>query len=232
MRVALRGGAMREYINFQEYLRRIPLNTMSEGPPSVVWTLTDSGCFSVKSFKSHLSKQKFPGVRDFPVDTVWSKVVPLKIQCFGWLAYHGRISTLDVLQSRGFQFPNWCSLCMRHGESVSHIFILCPFVAPIWSRISSRLSIFGPLPDKLSEWIEGWKGMNCGEAFKSMHRVVLHSFIWHIWLERNDVIFRDSVASAPRVFFRTLISCFRWLRVHAVISQHDFELWMRQLLAT
>ncbi|CAN1815182.1 Putative ribonuclease H protein At1g65750 [Linum perenne] len=77
-------------------------DVLTEGPPSVVWSLAASGLFSVKSLKAHLSRQRFPGVDEFPKDTVWSRVVPTKIQGFGWLAFHGRISTTDVLQARGF----------------------------------------------------------------------------------------------------------------------------------
>ncbi|CAN1355803.1 Putative ribonuclease H protein At1g65750 [Linum perenne] len=232
MRLRLRGGALTEYHSFLSFLRRIPLGTLSEGPPSIVWPLSASGLFSVKSLNVRLTEQKFHGVCDVPFDTIWSKVVPSKVQCFMWLSYHGSILTVDVLKARGFQLPNRCALCLSHEESVSHLFLHCPFVSPVWGKISSRLSIFGPMPAKIADLIAGWKGLNCGELFRPMMRVVLHSFLWHVWLERNDVIFRDSTASASRVFGRTLVSCCMWLRVHAVISQHDFELWMRQLTAT
>ncbi|CAN1800883.1 hypothetical protein LINPERHAP1_LOCUS22727 [Linum perenne] len=78
----------------------------------------------------------------------------------------------------------------------------------------------------------GWKGMNCSAPFIQMNKVVLHSFFWHVWLERNDIIFREAKASASRVLFRTLASCVSWLKVFALISQHNFELWLRQLTAT
>ncbi|CAN1336360.1 hypothetical protein LINPERPRIM_LOCUS37107 [Linum perenne] len=229
MRISLRGGALEEYQNFPAFLRRILVTTMSEGPPMISWTLTSSTMFSEKSMKAQLSFEKFPGMDEVPSSTIWSKVVPLKIQGFMWLCFLGRISTLDVLKARGFQLPNRCSLCLRHEESVSHIFLHCSFVSPIWSRISSRLSIFGPMPATVADWISGWKGLNCD---RPLRLVVLHSFLWHVWLERNDVIFRDVLASASRVFFRSIVSCLGWLRVHAIIAQHDFECWMRQLTTT
>ncbi|CAN1749960.1 hypothetical protein LINPERHAP1_LOCUS3888 [Linum perenne] len=221
---SLRGGALEEYNRFLAFIRRRPVVTVSEGPPMIVWPLTCSTVFSVKSFTAQLMFERFLGSEDFPWSTIWSKVVPVKIQCFMWLAYHGRISTHDVLQAKGFQFPNRCSLCLSQEESVSHIFIHCPFVGPIWSKISSRLSIFGPMPAKIADLISGWKGMNCTEGFSSLRLVMLHSFCWYVWLERNEVIFREGVALASRVFYRALVSSIRWLKVHAVIAQHDFEL--------
>ncbi|CAN1801820.1 hypothetical protein LINPERHAP1_LOCUS23115 [Linum perenne] len=176
--------------------------------------------------------KKFPGVLEVPVITIWSKEVPLKIQCFLWLVFLGRILTLDVLQGRGFQFPNRCALCGQYEELASHIFIHCSFVKPIWSKISSRLSIFGPLPSSVADLIGGWKGLNCRGPYALMKKVVLHSFLWHVWLERNEVIFKEVVASNSRVWFRLVFSCASWLRVFVLISQHEFELWMRQLTAT
>ncbi|CAN1824179.1 hypothetical protein LINPERHAP1_LOCUS30677 [Linum perenne] len=198
----------------------------------VLWSLTKTEVFTVKSLNLQLRSVKFPGLDDFPASTIWNKVVPVKVQGFLWLVFHGRILTLDVLQAKGFHLPNRCSLCCSQGEWVNHLFIHCPFVHSIWSKISSRLSIFGPLPASSSSLILGWKGLNCDSTHSPLRKVLLHSILWQIWLERNDVIFRDSVASASRVFFRVLASCYRWLKVHAVISQHDFELWMRQLAAT
>ncbi|CAN1798912.1 hypothetical protein LINPERHAP1_LOCUS21928 [Linum perenne] len=198
----------------------------------MVWPLTTSTMFSVKSLNSKLRLLKLPGVGDFPARSIWIKVVPLKIQCFMWLVFHNRISTLDVLQTRGFCLPNQCVLCLHNEELASHLFIHCPFILQIWSRISSRLSIIGPLLVNISDLISGWKGLNCESLFAALKSVILHSFCWFVWLGRNDAIFRDASISASRVYFRTVVSGCSWLKVHARISQQDFELWMRQLTAT
>ncbi|CAN1759555.1 hypothetical protein LINPERHAP1_LOCUS7181 [Linum perenne] len=232
LQVELRSGALEEFHRCLRFLRQLPQGTVSEGPASLTWPLTSTSEFSVKSFNSQIRKDKFPGVDDFPVDIIWNKVVPVKIQCFLWLCYHNRISTLDVLQSRGFSLPNRCVMCGIDEESSGHLFIHCTFVAPIWSKISSRLSFFGPYPSKVSDLIASWKGLNCLSTFAIIKGVVLHSLCWHIWLERNDVIFRDSSPSESRVFFRTVGSCCAWIKALGRISQIEFEMWMRQLTAT
>ncbi|CAN1346339.1 hypothetical protein LINPERPRIM_LOCUS40738, partial [Linum perenne] len=231
LQVELRRGALEEYHQCLRFLRRIPQDSVSEGPASVIWSLTSSSEFSVSSLNAQLRRDKFPGVEGFPQDMIWNKVVPVKIQGFLWLCYHNRISTLDVLQSRGFSLPNRCVLCGIDEESSSHLFIHCTFVASIWSRISSRLSFFGPFPDRVSGWITSWKGLNCLTTFAAIKGVVFHSFCWHVWLERNDAIFRDTSPSAYKVFFRSVFACCVWLKVHGRISQLEFEMWLRQLTA-
>ncbi|CAN1167737.1 Putative ribonuclease H protein At1g65750, partial [Linum perenne] len=99
---ALRGGALEECRRLETYLSQIPSETFSEGPPMVVWPLTSSSIFSVKSLALQLKSYKFPGFDNFPAKMIWNKVVPLKIQGFIWLVYHDRILTLDVLQAKGF----------------------------------------------------------------------------------------------------------------------------------
>ncbi|CAN1347851.1 hypothetical protein LINPERPRIM_LOCUS41261 [Linum perenne] len=78
-----------------------------------------------------------------------------------------------------------------------------------------------------SDLISGWKRLNCQDLCKPLGQVVFHSFLWHVWLERNDVIFRDVKASGFWVFFCCLLASVSRLKVHAVISQHDFKIWMR-----
>ncbi|CAN1233575.1 hypothetical protein LINPERPRIM_LOCUS3948 [Linum perenne] len=187
MRVSLQRGALEEYDRMVTLLTQIPRETFAEGPPALVWSLTGSKVFSVRSLNAQLRGDKFPGRCGVPVETIWSKEVPTKVQGILWLVFHGRILTLDVLKKRGFQMANRCSLCGSQEESVSHLFINCNFVYPIWSKISSRLSLSEPSPREAVDFITGWKGLNCGTPFELMSRVVLHSFVWHVWLERNEL---------------------------------------------
>ncbi|CAN1258072.1 hypothetical protein LINPERPRIM_LOCUS9783 [Linum perenne] len=90
------------------------------------------------------------------------------------------------------QIPNRCCLCCCQEESIDHMFLHCQFSRSVWGLLSSRLSITGPLPSTVGALISGWKGMNCHAPFEPCHKVLLHSFFWHIWLERNAITFRDS----------------------------------------
>ncbi|CAN1242333.1 hypothetical protein LINPERPRIM_LOCUS5304 [Linum perenne] len=94
-----------------------------------------------------------------------------------WLVFHGRILTLDVLQAKGFHLPNRCSLCCNHEDSVNHLFIHCPFVQSIWRKISSRRSIFGPLPVSSSSLILGWIEINYDSYYNPLRKVLLHNIL-------------------------------------------------------
>ncbi|CAN1256031.1 Putative ribonuclease H protein At1g65750 [Linum perenne] len=228
----LRRGARDEWRRLVQFLSLLQVGHIHEGPSTVVWPLSSSEIFSVQSLNHALRQEKFPGLAVFPEKTIWYRCVPSKIQCFMWLSFLGRISTLDNLQARGFQLPNRCVLCCRHEESVNHLFILCPFSQCIWGLISSKLSIFGPIQSEIKFLISGWKDMNCSNPFGELKKVVLHSFLWNVWLERNSRIFKEEVLTFRRVLYKIWLASCRWLKDFSIISQHDFELWMRQLNAT
>ncbi|CAN1141671.1 hypothetical protein LINPERHAP2_LOCUS12632, partial [Linum perenne] len=107
----LRRGALDEHKRLEAYLMQPPPDTLSEGPPMVVWSLTKTAVFTVKSLNLQLRSVKFPSFDDFPASTIWNKVVLVKIQGFTWLVFHGRILTLDVLQAKGLHLPNRCAPC-------------------------------------------------------------------------------------------------------------------------
>ncbi|CAN1307868.1 Putative ribonuclease H protein At1g65750 [Linum perenne] len=232
LRFQLRRGALTEFGQLMELLDRGVANRISAGPPTLVWPLSTSSTFTVKSFNSKLRLQHFPGSLTVPISTIWSRCVPTKIQGFVWLCFLNRIMTIDNLKGRGFQMPNRCSLCFGQEESVSHIFRLCPFSSRVWRKLSSKLSCSGPFAAEVQDFISSWKGMNCVAPFELAKKVIIHSFFWFIWLERNNRIFRDSLESEVQVVFRIWLACGRWLKAFSLWSQQDFEKWMRQLNAT
>ena len=132
-----------------------------DGPSSIVWPLELAGVFSVRSYRAALSGQRFPGSNHFPHDTVWSNIVPSKIQNFIWMVFHGKIATIDNLQRRGFHMVGRCVMCNRHYELVDHLFLGCDFSGTIWNRLSSALSLIGPFHDDVVSFLLAWKGMNC-----------------------------------------------------------------------
>ncbi|CAN0863474.1 hypothetical protein LINGRAHAP2_LOCUS8700, partial [Linum grandiflorum] len=80
----LRGGARRELDNLLALLDGLPKECITAGPACVVWPLETSSTFSVRSMRSKMIRESFPGVVDFPATTVWNSIVPTKVQGFLW----------------------------------------------------------------------------------------------------------------------------------------------------
>ncbi|CAN0920371.1 hypothetical protein LINGRAHAP2_LOCUS32008, partial [Linum grandiflorum] len=96
LRVNLRGGAAEEWLRFLDHLNSIPLDLITAGPPYIVWPLESSAAFSVKSLRSAISTQRFPGIDEVPHDVLWHHFIPTKIQCFTWMVFHKRTYNEEV----------------------------------------------------------------------------------------------------------------------------------------
>ncbi|CAN0840487.1 Putative ribonuclease H protein At1g65750, partial [Linum grandiflorum] len=184
------------------HLESIPSDYITAGPAYISWPLESSGCFSVKSLRTAISSQRFMGCGNFPAEVVWIHYVPSKIQCFAWKVYHQKIATTDNLQQRGFHLAGRCVLCSKQSESVNHLFLQCEFASGIWRRFSSVLSIHGPFHNEMTDFMWGWKGMNCISRFKCATEVLLHAFLWCIWTERNHRTFREEFCSPTQILFK------------------------------
>ncbi|CAN1292310.1 hypothetical protein LINPERPRIM_LOCUS21500 [Linum perenne] len=138
-----------------------------------------------------------------------------------------KVATVDNLQKKGFSLANRCVLCNTSLESVDHIFLNCDFFIQVWTLLSSRLSIHGPLPLSVVAFIHGWKGLNCAKSFAPVMEVLLHAILWFIWKERNDRIFRDSYCPPANIFRKLCFAVGDWLLVAGSFSASDLILWRR-----
>ncbi|CAN1295032.1 hypothetical protein LINPERPRIM_LOCUS22693 [Linum perenne] len=96
-----------------------------------------------------------------------------------------------------------CVLCLKEEESINHLFLWCEFAKRIWNRISSTRPIFGPRYDSVTSAFFEWKSMNCFLVFQGGSKFVLHSFVWYIWLERND---NNKSSREIQVFYRVMLN--------------------------
>ncbi|CAN1229732.1 hypothetical protein LINPERPRIM_LOCUS3181 [Linum perenne] len=172
-----------------------------------------------------LRTEAFPGCADFPHKAIWIHHVPSKIQCFLWMAFHGKIETIDNLQRRGFQLPNRCVLCCSDVETIDHLLIHCSFSTKVWKMFSSALSFSGPFPLHVQELVRSWKGMNCLASWSEMFDVLLHACSWFLWLERNDRIFKDREKSEDQVVYKIFYAIGTWLRAFDRISESELRRW-------
>ncbi|CAL5344867.1 unnamed protein product [Camellia sinensis] len=100
------------------------------------WSATSSGLFSVASLYKHCSSGV--GNQLGAPRMLWNKVLPPKVQFFGWLAWKHKIKTSVFLQKievlpRGTSIL--CCFCKHDEESVLHVLLHCHFVWMVWSSL-------------------------------------------------------------------------------------------------
>jgi hypothetical protein len=70
---------------------------------------------------------------------VGEDVVEIKIlskrKIYMWILLLNKSPTWDNLQNKSFTSSGKCSLSKKKNESISHIFLSCPFTTDVWSEL-------------------------------------------------------------------------------------------------
>jgi len=127
---------------------------------------------------------------------VWSTPTIHKCSITAWQTLHGKLTTSDVFQSRGYHLTGVCFLCHNSEENIDHLFFTYAYSSLIWIQILRHLGIFRlPKPtfsmevDCFSRYFHS-NGIDAIVA-KLAFRVAL----WRIWQERCSRIYSQVTTS-------------------------------------
>ncbi|WJZ85876.1 hypothetical protein VitviT2T_005388 [Vitis vinifera] len=168
-------------------------------PDARLWPLSSSGLFSVKSFFLALS-QSSGSSQNFPSKFVWNSQVPFKVKSFVWLVAHKKVNTNDMLQVRRpykALSPDICILCMKHGESVDHLFLHCSLTIGLWHRLFQLAKLDWVSPRSIYDMMSiKFKGFGNSKRGIVLWQAASIALIWVVWWERNARIFEDKARNS------------------------------------
>ncbi|GJW27596.1 RNA-directed DNA polymerase, eukaryota [Tanacetum coccineum] len=100
-----------------------------------VWSLENSGEFSVASIQKVIDEKRFPGVNSL---TRWVKSMPIKVNIIAWKIITDALPTRFNFSRRGIEIDSIaCPICNGGVESTNHLFFQCSLVRQIARKISS-----------------------------------------------------------------------------------------------
>ncbi|GMQ09298.1 hypothetical protein CsSME_00052722 [Camellia sinensis var. sinensis] len=103
---------------------------------TLVWNASITGRFIMESVYEFLAGGS--GSLSPISKRIWLKYIPSRVQCFGCLAWKGRLKTADFLIRIGVMNANAssvCNLCKSEGESLNHVSLSCPVTWRAWSAM-------------------------------------------------------------------------------------------------
>ena len=168
-------------------------------PDKRSWSISPSGLFTVKSFFLALSQHsESPPV--FPTKFVWNSQVPFKVKSFVWLVAHKKLNTNDLLQLRRPHkalSPNICKLCMKHGETVDHLFLHCSLTKGLWHRLFQLAKMDWVSPRSISDmFFTNFNGFGSSKRGVVLWQDACIALMWVVWRERNARIFEDKARNS------------------------------------
>ncbi|KAL0458446.1 UNVERIFIED_CONTAM: hypothetical protein Slati_0471800 [Sesamum latifolium] len=111
--------------------------------------------------------------------TIWGSKIPPRVKTFMWRLCMGALPTLENLGRRKLGIVTLCPICDSQVETVTHIFLQCPFARQIWA--------LSCIPWKcLSEWnqgVENWI-MQVVREVSVVDKDRFFTLCWIIWQKR------------------------------------------------
>ncbi|CAN1257414.1 hypothetical protein LINPERPRIM_LOCUS9595 [Linum perenne] len=143
----------------------------------------------------------------------------------------GRFAVVVVMRSRS-DGDKWMVVNVYGPQELALKRLFVHEIKDIWGRwdwtmFSSKLAIHGPESVKAHSVIEGWKSRNCVSSFKNFGKFLLHAFVWIVWGERNNRIFRDSALDVHKLGWQIAFAVGRWAVVNREVKADEFGNWLR-----
>ncbi|RVX09324.1 LINE-1 retrotransposable element ORF2 protein [Vitis vinifera] len=145
---------------------------------------------------------------------LWSSKVPSKVKALAWIVAHGKVNTNDKLQLRRpykSLCPQWCILCKGNGESIDHLFLLCPVTIGLWNKLFKLAGLDWVPPRSFEDMLViTFKGLGNSLRGKTLWQVACLTLVWIVWQERNNRIFEDKGRSEETLWDLILFYSTLW----------------------
>ncbi|KAL5709840.1 hypothetical protein ACHQM5_020477 [Ranunculus cassubicifolius] len=192
-----------------------------------VWIWGNGGNFSVKSFYEEIAKDLAEKelrndeiLRLFPHEKVWDLEIPFRICFFAWMAFLGRIQTMDNLNERGLNLVNLCVLCDEgEEEDVDHLLLRCTRANEVWEWFFGSFGVPWVKPRSIKEALRmDLIQEELQPKGKWIARHLPKAIMWALWNERNRRIFEHKAQEMSRVKLDVQDLMFDWSRGSEVVK--------------
>ncbi|KAF7818437.1 reverse transcriptase [Senna tora] len=178
----------------KDLISAIPCFKDSPNDDVLSCTFLKDGYFNLNLIYNDLISNKLINVMVLnPYKWIWKLNCHRRLKFFLWMCVNNGLPTKVILSKRRVPISVSCSFCNLEDESSSHIFRDCPLVQNIWSLSNSKVSI------QISDPFEAWIKDNCLNSnlatLNTPHNILFIYTLWHIWLARNEYIFKNKMPS-------------------------------------
>ncbi|XP_048495896.1 uncharacterized protein LOC125495273 [Beta vulgaris subsp. vulgaris] len=183
------------------------------GMDYLVWTPDKSDKFSVKACVLELAKAR-QSAQMAPIKSLWSELVPHRIEIFTWFAVLRKLNTKDKLGRLGI-IPSSntnCIFCMNHMETHEHLFLTCVFSRKLWDWWLQLWKLQWAFPSSIKEVFEQWQYPHNGIFFKKVWAASFFIILWTIWRERNARNFNEVFSSISQLKDLILLRLSWWIK--------------------
>ncbi|GJV88789.1 RNA-directed DNA polymerase, eukaryota, reverse transcriptase zinc-binding domain protein, partial [Tanacetum coccineum] len=202
--------------------RLVSTITLSSAVDRYVWSLENSGEFSVKSIRQVIDANCFPVIHSA---TRWVKSVPLKVNIMAWKIKMDGLPTRMNISRRGIEIDSIvCPICNSGAESSCHIFFQCNLVRQLARKISSWWNVDYVDVSSYEEWYTWLVSLRLQANLKAVFEGIFYCLWWSVWMFRNKILFEKDTPSQARIFDNIVSNSYYWLYKGEVTSADGCEI--------
>ncbi|GJW83284.1 RNA-directed DNA polymerase, eukaryota, reverse transcriptase zinc-binding domain protein [Tanacetum coccineum] len=188
--------------------RLVSTITLSSAVDRYVWSLENSGEFSVKSIRQVIDANCFPVIHSA---TRWVKSVPLKVNIMAWKIKMDGLPTRMNISRRGIEIDSIvCPICNSGAESSCHIFFQCNLVRQLARKISSWWNVDYVDVSSYEEWYTWLVSLRLQANLKAVFEGIFYCLWWSVWMFRNKILFEKDTPSQARIFDNIVSNSYYW----------------------
>ena len=144
---------------------------------------------------------------------------------FVWAAALGRILTTDNLRRCHVIVLDWCCMCKKSGENISHLLMHCPVAREVWNFIFSIFGIQWVMPCGVLDLLSCWDVCCLSVRIRKVWDMIPLCVFWCLWWERNSRSFEGTERNLLEIkgtVLRTIMDCSKTSGVLSFSSVLDF----------
>lgn len=194
-----------------------------------------SGTFSVKSC---YEKWEAASGAVYPIGPkcmlIWKNVCPFKAEILTWQAIQDKLATgSELVKRNSYQqdegLMGTCPLCLSHLETAVHLLLHCSISWQVWSQIILWWGIKWVCPASLYDLLCWWESFNYKNVEKVSWDISFYAVLWLLWLERNQIVFRNKVVEIGELVDRIKTTIAIWTKAAYKLNEYSVEDFKRCL---
>ncbi|CAH1440647.1 unnamed protein product [Lactuca virosa] len=143
----------------------------------------------------------------------WIREVPIKVVCFIWRAWLGKIPTKLALVKRGVSVGDIkCSLCDDWEEDSDHVLVGCEYAKEVLSWIFKWCGVTMPPMRTVVELLDFANNWSNNPSKRRLFLGICYGALWGIWKQRNDRGFNDSKMPPAKCADLIQSTLFLWMK--------------------
>lgn len=128
--------------------------------------------------------------------------VPKRVKHFAWKIRHNTVATRQNMLARKISKDAMCPIFESSEETIEHLFLLCPWTAPIWFGLQISLVPTVITTSNIYLWLDRFlEGDSASNPDLGTYLSNAITALWYIWKARNLKIFEYTNPNPYEVMF-------------------------------